>query len=98
VDEYSNTAELYDPAIGIWSFTASLNTTTRGATTATLLPSGKVLAVGGYGNLTPELYDPASGTWSFTATLNTIRGYHTATLLPNGNVLAAAASDTVSGF
>lgn len=39
-------SELYDPAIGRWTLTASLNVG-RGMHTATLLPNGKVLAAGG---------------------------------------------------
>jgi N-acetylneuraminic acid mutarotase len=41
-----NTAELYDPATGIWSVTNNLNTSRRGHT-ATLLPNRKVLIAGG---------------------------------------------------
>ena len=41
-----NGAELYDPATGIWSLTANLNTPRRGQT-ATLLTNGKVLVAGG---------------------------------------------------
>ena len=89
-------AELYDPASGIWSVTGSLNTTHVGHT-ATLLPNGKVLVAGGYNTYTStELYDPASGNWTASSPLNTPHSSHRATLLPNGKVLVAGGDD--SGF
>src|SRR5688572_33481948 len=56
---------------------------TRGHHTATLLPDGRVLVVGGEngnGNTftSAELFDPASGTWTATGSLNTDRADHTA--------------------
>ena len=79
-----------------WDFTGSLNTA-RYHHTATLLPNGKVLVVGGFvtsgGDTTSaELYDPALGTWSPTGAVNTSRSFHTATALPNGMVLVAGGS------
>jgi N-acetylneuraminic acid mutarotase len=78
-----------------WVPTGSLNIP-RSDHTATLLPNGKVLVVGGRdGNSPPnylnssELYDPATRSWSVTGSLNTPRYLHTATLLPNGKVLVA---------
>lgn len=56
--------------------------------TATLLPSGKVLVVGGYQDA--ELYDPVTTRWtasSATAMHMPDRTRHTATSLPNGKVL-----------
>ena len=76
-----------------WGSAASL-TTGRLFHTSTLLPSGKVLAVGGVvsGGITnsAELYDPASNAWSPAASLVAARYYHTATLLPSGKVLVVA--------
>jgi MYXO-CTERM domain-containing protein len=66
--------------------------------TATLLPNGKVLVVGGSSGsgvlASTELYDPATGTWSATGSLGTARYYHTATLLPTGKVLVAGGSSS----
>ena len=61
--------------------------------TATLLPDGKVLAVGGFDDTnaiaTAELYDPATKTWSAAGAMSTARYLHTATLLQNGKVLVS---------
>lgn len=102
---YLTNSELYDPNSGKWTNTGPLNvarTATRiGHSTATLLPNGKVLAVGGYvyqentnGALaSAELFDPASGTWTMTDSLPGTRSDHTATLLLNGTVLVAGGTD-----
>jgi N-acetylneuraminic acid mutarotase len=65
--------------------------------TATLLPSGQVLALGGYYfddnlrrlvyELTPELYDSGMNSWTRAGSVVTNRHDHTATLLRNGQVL-----------
>jgi hypothetical protein len=64
-----------------------------------ILPDGKVLVVGGAGEmslistnavLTPEIWDPDSETWTQVAPMATPRMYHSiAILLPDGRVLAA---------
>src|SRR5205807_4207479 len=84
-----------DPTNGTWTVTSPM-TIARKDHTATLLPNGKVLVVGGQpdsGNSiflrTAELYDPATETWTSTGSLAVGRAEHTATLLADGKVLVA---------
>ena len=73
----TNSAELYDPATGTWSNTASLNNGRR-FHTATLLQNGRVLASGGSGfnaANTSELYDPGSEPVVLTANQVTLKSW-----------------------
>jgi len=70
--------------------------------TATLLPNGQVLVVGGLnGNSklsSAELYIPVKGTWMMTNSMQVARVYHTATLLTNGQVLVTGGYNNDDGY
>ena len=92
-----SSAEIYDPATGLWTETGSM-LSGHSEHTATLLKDGRVLIVGGCDNhTTAELYDPASGKFSSAAKVaidDTCES--TATLLSDGRVLIVGGYGPVS--
>lgn len=93
----TNTAEIYDPATNTWTATGNLNFS-RAFHAAQLLPSGKVLIVGGYqcdvnGNYaypnTTELFDPISGQFSVMDNLDYGISSPQLALMNDGSVFVA---------
>ena len=84
-------AELFDPGTGRWTPTGGLHAERVGAS-ATLLPDGTVLVVGGTGLEPPpaELYHPDSGAWTVTASppAGACEFDPATTMLADGRVLA----------
>ncbi|MEO5687248.1 MAG: kelch repeat-containing protein [Burkholderiaceae bacterium] len=83
-----------------WTAAPQMPTERVAGHTATLLPSGKLLVVGGVksagaGTTAAELFDPVSATWTTVAPMTVMRSSHAATLLADGRVLVTGGS-TVS--
>jgi N-acetylneuraminic acid mutarotase len=98
--------EAYDVNTGTWSNLSGLtSTTTRWYHTATLLPDGRVLAVGGHNDKQPagapmksvEIFDPSQPAWTVSGSLNVKRQDHTSLVLPDGAVLTVGGKNG-SGF
>ncbi|WP_174990275.1 Kelch repeat-containing protein [Pandoraea aquatica] len=86
-------AEIYNATNATWRPAAPMHHA-RMNHTATVLPSGMVLVVGGYPGASDqaatdsaELYDPSRDVWIDAAPLPYARMQHTATLLASGKVL-----------
>lgn len=104
LQNFFNSAELYDPSTGTFSTTGSMGWTPAGHK-AVRLSDGRVLIAGGHTYASPsayvstaQLYNPTSGTFTDTGSLNTARGYYAAALLSNGKVLIAGGLNGSGGL
>ena len=77
-------AEIYDPATGIFTQVPQAMSNSRSKHTATMLPDGKVLVVGGN---KADVFDPVTQTFTTTANTPVDRKNHAAVLLADGTVL-----------
>src|SRR6266566_2240561 len=90
---FLDTAEIYDPRTGTWSFTGSMNEPRFEDFVAVLLPGRKVLIAGGFGPPfdalnSAEIYDEATNTWTPTGSMNVARAEFASVVLHDGRVLA----------
>jgi hypothetical protein len=88
-------AELFNPATGTFQ-SAGAVVLRRTSHSATLLPDGRVVIIGGIPSGVPnavtnlvEVYNPATATFSVMGNILQPRRSHTATLLPDGRILVA---------
>ena len=98
-----NTAELYEPGTGAFSFTPTNMGTFRRVHRLTRLADDRILISGGLGGAaantnsflsSAQIYDPVSGLFSATGSMTIPRSNHRTTRLPDGRVLVVGGTTT----
>lgn len=105
--EVGASAEVFEPSTGQWRATGDMTEARGGYQTATLLPDGDVLIVGGLVNdpadlaklprfsATAEVFDPTAGRFEAVGSMAAPRLLHAAALLSDGTVLVAGGATAV---
>jgi GH25 family lysozyme M1 (1,4-beta-N-acetylmuramidase)/N-acetylneuraminic acid mutarotase len=100
-DLTTNATEFYDPGTATWTYGPLVNTG-RAFHTATLLPGGDVVLIGGYNGTaylsSVETMELTNGYWQTINPMATGRDGLTLTLLTNGQALAAGGYGLSGGF
>ncbi|HRI72572.1 MAG TPA: hypothetical protein PK156_50395, partial [Polyangium sp.] len=90
------TAEVYDPATGMWTATSAM-VSLRYSAVAKVLADGRVLVSGGFGVggalAGAEIYNPTTNSWVGTSSRSLAVGRQGAVLLGDGRVLAAGGNN-----
>jgi len=102
---YLDSIEIYDPTNGKMVQSKVKMSKKRVSHTATLLPGGEVLIVGGYcgkdcagGKLVDDIYDPITETITPLQHAGPLPTGHVAALLKDGRVLVAGDNDTTNNI
>lgn len=98
---YQRTAEVYDPAANTWTAVANM-AEHRVGHSASLLPDGRVLIVGGADyaeyKATVEVFNPATNKFSSGPALAEGRYFHAAATLSDGRILIAGGMNHFKQF
>jgi probable HAF family extracellular repeat protein len=98
---YQRTAEVYDPMANTWTNVAMM-AERRVGHSASLLPDGRVLIVGGADyaeyKATVEYFTPSTNTFSNGPSLSERRYFHSAVTLPDGRILIAGGMNFFKDF
>jgi N-acetylneuraminic acid mutarotase/pimeloyl-ACP methyl ester carboxylesterase len=98
----TDTAELYDPATGLFSLTTNNMTSPRVYHSASLLPDGRVIICGGQDGSSPtalastDIYDPSTNAFTAGPPMSTGHDLHRSLALTDGHIIVISGETTNS--